>query len=606
MTTTIGSSLPSLPITAVDVPEISTFSAEFVYNFFTPDELISTTAPTTAEPNTVAFSRNVPRYNRLSWNKVNISSTNKLRQEFVDISIQANANKILDESDLTLAYFGTFHQQETSFVAERQKYLSRLYEQLNYNRANASLTDAARALHEATPDGVSQEFLNRYLNYAQSAATSTDKTAIDPSDQLENIKTIVPVASKVFGTLFHEKLTNDALISITKDMADGAGSAFDTQHSVKPYANRFNGSQYDISLDQPISMTVADSKTDFGMVFQTTGYVIDRYRQLQSGEYVEKQTFYVENPDTVEFFDTRVLYNQRYVYDIRVITAVQTLTFNSENRVNVISTFLVSSKPTRTHVMCQDLKPAQPPTDFFVSWDYGSKKPVLTWNFPNDTRRHIKYFQVFRRRNAGEVRPAQLPFELIRMYDFNNLQNGDGTFFKAPPVGATAGYFQFLQGEGSIDASLVMNQNSTKELEVFTPTCFVDEEFDREGYVIYAVAAVDAHGITTNYSNQIGVKFNKQRNTIDRVDISQPGAPKPYPNLYLNKDTFIDTIKNEGYSQMTVVFNPEYFEVARTGGDNVKLLNFGPDNKYRIQLINTDLQTDQFVDVKIIDDRKLR
>jgi len=600
MAVTIGESLPSLPITIADIPEIQTFDATFNYNFYSADELINPSIATNARPNTVDFSRNVPRYVRLSWNKVSVGSSTVRKQEFVDISIEINANKILDEDDLSLAYFDTFKQQENSFIAERQMYLSRLYEQINYNRVNAGLSDAVRALHEITPEGVTQGYLNRYLNYAYANNTST--TQANPATSLENIATIVPVANKAFGTLFHEKLTNDSLLGITPSMVDGVAKLFSTQNAVKEYANRFNGSQYDISLDNPISVTVSDLQVDFGLVFQTTGYVIDRYRQLSIGELVEKTTFYVENPDTTEFFDTQVLYNQRYVYFIRVITALQTLTFDPQNRVNVISTFLVGSKLTRTIVMCEDKAPPEPPTDFFIRWDYGLKKPVLTWNFPVDTRRHIKYFQVFRRKNVGDVRPAQLAFELVRMYDFNDLQNARGTFYVAPPAGTT-GLFQFLQGEGHIDNSAVINESTITNLNVFSPTCYIDNDFDRESYYIYAVACIDAHGITSNYSNQIGIKFNKQRNTIDRVDASAPNAPKPYPNLYLNKDAFVDTIKNEGYSQMTVVFNPEYYELTQRNGENLKIVNFGPENKYRIQLINTDIQTDQFVDITVIDDR---
>jgi len=438
------------------------------------------------------------------------------------------------------------------------------------------------------------------LNYAY--ANNTNTTTADPATSLENITTVVPVANKAFGTLFHEKLSNDSMIGITPDMVNGLANLFSTQHTVKDFANRFNGSQYDLSLDNPISTTISELQSDFGLVFQSTGYVIERYRQLASGELVEKTTFYIENPDTTEFFDTQVLYNQRYVYFIKVVTALQTLTFDPDNRVNVISTFLVGSKFTRTMVMCEDLTPPEPPTDFFVRWDYGLKKPFFTWNFPIDTRRHIKYFQVFRRKNVGEVRPAQLPFELVRMYDFNDLQNAFGTYYVAPPAG-TSGLFQFMQGEANIDASVVINQTTLKNLDVFSPTCYIEDDFDKESYYIYAVACVDAHGITSNYSNQIGVNFNKQRNTIDRLDASAPNAPKPYPNLYLNKDAFVDTIKNEGYSQMTVVFNPEYYELTQRNGENIKVVNFGPQNKYRIQLINTDLQTDQFVDISVIDDR---
>jgi hypothetical protein len=601
MTVTMGESLPSLPITTADVPEITTFTAKFYYNFFRPDELTNSNISSAANPNTVEFSRNVPRYIRLSWNKVNVGSGVVGKKEFIDISIQANASKILDEDDLSLAYFDSFKQQESSFVTERQRYLSRLYEQINYNRVNAGLPDAVRALHEITPEGVSQEFLNRYLNYAYTSTTNT--TAPDPAMSFENITTVVPVANKVFGTLFHEKLTNDSMVGITPNMVSGLSGLFTTQHTVRAFANRFNGSQYDIQLDNPISTTVTDMQSDFGLVFQTTGYTIDRYRQVANGELIEKTTFFVESPETTEFFDTQVLYNQRYVYFIKVVTALQTLTANTENRVNVISTFLVGSKQTRTIVVCEDVTPPEPPTDFFIRWDYGLKQPVLTWNFPVDTRRHIKYFQVFRRKNVGNVRPAQQPFELVRMFDFNDLQEAYGTFYVAPAAG-TSGLFQFLQGEANIDASVVINQNSIQNQDVFSPTCYIDTDFNKEDYYIYAVACIDAHGITSNYSNQVGIKFNKQKNTVDRIDASAPNAPKPYPNLYLNKDVFVDTIKNEGYSQMTVVFNPEYYELTQQNGDNVKIVNFGPQSKYRVQLINTDLQTDQFIDVTVMDDRE--
>ena len=184
------------------------------------------------------------------------------------------------------------------------------------------------------------------------------------------------------------------------------------------------------------------------------------------------------------------------------------------------------------------------------------------------------------------------------MYDFNDLQQASGVIYNI-----AGNVFKFVNGEDAIDMSVVTRVNDLKNLSVVTPTCFIDEEFNKEDYYIYAVAAVDAHGITTNYSNQIGVKFNVQRNTIGRVDISEPGAPKPYPNLYLNKDTFIDTIKNEGYSQVTVVFNPEYIDLQRQSGEDLNVLRYGPDNFYRLQLINTDLQQDRFIDIKITDQR---
>jgi hypothetical protein len=597
MSITVGSSLPSLPVTSIDLPEIKEFNYDFVYNFFTTDELTNANITTLANPNTVEFSKNVPRYVKLSWSKVIVASAEKSRTDFIGISIQKNAAKVIDEEDFYVKAFSNFQQQETNFVTQTQSYMSRLYEQLNYNRRNASLNDAYKAIHESTPELLSQEFISKYLNYAQSNATRTSQESSSPIDDMQMKNIVAPVTKKVYGTMLHEKLLNDSLTPLNKNIIDAVAQKFEDQASIRDYANRFNGSQYDLTLQTPVSTKVEDVNTNNNFAYEATGYIIDRYR-MENSSLVEKKTFYIENPETNELFDTEILYNQKYVYNIKVVTAIQTLAFDPEQKINFVGTYLVAGKVMRTVANCVDENPAQPPTDFFIQWDYSLKKLVLSWNFPNDIRRHIKYFQVFRRKNVGPVRPAQLPFELVKMYDFNDLQQASGVIYNI-----AGNVFKFINGEDAIDMSVVTRVNDLKNLSVVTPTCFIDEEFNKEDYYIYAVAAVDAHGITTNYSNQIGVKFNVQRNTIGRVDISEPGAPKPYPNLYLNKDTFIDTIKNEGYSQVTVVFNPEYIDLQRQSGEDLNVLRYGPDNFYRLQLINTDLQQDQFIDIKITDER---
>ena len=175
MSITVGSSLPSLPVTSIDLPEIKEFNYDFVYNFFTTDELTNANITTLANPNTVEFSKNVPRYVKLSWSKVIVASAEKSRTDFIGISIQKNAAKVIDEEDFYVKAFSNFQQQETNFVTQTQSYMSRLYEQLNYNRRNASLNDAYKAIHESTPELLSQEFISKYLNYAQSNATRTSQ-----------------------------------------------------------------------------------------------------------------------------------------------------------------------------------------------------------------------------------------------------------------------------------------------------------------------------------------------------------------------------------------------------------------------------------------------
>jgi hypothetical protein len=601
---TLGESLPSLPVAVIDVPEVTNFETEFTYNFFAPDELTNESITTTSQGNTVGFLRSIPRYVRLSWNKVAVGSSGRVKKEFVDISIEKNAAKVTDEENLHLKYYQPIEQQEVSFVARTQSYLSHLYNQTGYNSGNASLTDVCRALNEATGETVTQEFLNRFLNYSNSSNITTDISVYNPASDAEKINTVMPVSNKIYGTLLHEKLMADSLTPMDTVLVDHLDSQFATQASVAAYNNRFNGSQYELDLTDAVTSTVSEATTDFGTVYETTGYIIQRFTLMPDGSFSNPRTFYIENPDTVEFFDTQVAYNKHYIYSIKAVVAVQTLSFNQQQRVNVVSTFLIASKKTRSVVFCKDVSisgtpnPPPPPTDFVVTWDYSLKKPVLTWNYPNDTRRHIKYFQVFRRKNVGDIRPAQKPFELVCMYAFNDLQGANGLYYTT--VNNT---FVFSHGENNINPAVIVDLTNNSRTTSATPTCYIDEDFNKNDYYIYSVAAVDAHGISSNYSNQIGIVYNRPKNTIDVVAVSAPGAPKPYPNLYIDKDAFVDTIKNEGYSQATIVFNPDCYGLYTHTGENLNLLTFGPDNFYRLQLINIDLQTDQFIDIKISDDR---
>lgn len=617
MSVSIGTSLPSIPVTLVDVPEVKNFKSNFVYSFFSSDELntesgdwvdslgVRHTAQPGAAASSVDYARNSPRYVRLTWDKVSIKSTVTPKQEFIDISLQKFKDQIVDEDQIDLKYYDNFEQQEIDIVNQTRAYFDKLYRNLNYNRRNVSLNDAARAIHETTPEEVSQDFINTYLNYLYSRNISLNRNSDDPAQEFSNINTIFPVRNKSYGNLFLEKITNDTLTPLNNSFIFDLQNKFNNQFDVKQFENRFNGSEYDFYIENFIENKIAENVNDFGTIFQSTGYVIERYKLQSSNQLTDKRTFFVENPDTVEYYDNLVAYNQTYIYNIKAVAVLQTLSYNSDQKVNVVSTFLISSKKSKTKVVCVDVKPSQPPTDFFIRWDNDLKKPVLTWNFPVDTRRHIKYFQVFRRENrllnGIDTRPAQQPFELVRMYDFNDLQNAQGIFFTK-----TGGKYTFQDGDDDINLNVVMYPNSTEQTTVFTPTSYIDEEFNKEKYYIYAVVAVDAHGISSNYSNQIGIRWNRLRNTIERVHISAPNAPKPYPNLYIEKDAFVDTIKNEGYSQVTIAFNPEYYELYGQNGENLKLLKFGPDNLYRLQLINTDLQEDQFIDIKISDERTTR
>ena len=59
------------------------------------------------------------------------------------------------------------------------------------------------------------------------------------------------------------------------------------------------------------------------------------------------------------------------------------------------------------------------------------------------------------------------------------------------------------------------------------------------------------------------VEYLKYENKLKKTLMSRSGAPKQYPNLYLEKDTFLDNIKSSGDNRMILFFNPEYYKVFK-------------------------------------------
>ena len=114
--------------------------------------------------------------------------------------------------------------------------------------------------------------------------------------------------------------------------------------------------------------------------------------------------------------------------------------------------------------------------------------------------------------------------------------------------------------------------------------------------------------MVSNYSAQYLVKINPVTRKAEKKLISRPNAPRTYPNIYLERDTFVDTIKTSMYKDVRVYFDPEYLHVMDSDNGSLKLISksFGrkktPD--YKINFINTDLQESETFNIKIKDNRR--
>jgi hypothetical protein len=137
---------------------------------------------------------------------------------------------------------------------------------------------------------------------------------------------------------------------------------------------------------------------------------------------------------------------------------------------------------------------------------------------------------------------------------------------------------------------------------------FCDDDFTMGSEYIYTLCSLDARNYTSGYGSQLRIKFDQMNNRIVTKLVSIQGAPKSYPNIYLNEDLFVDTIRDSSHSRMHLYFDPEYLEVMGVEGDDLDLLQTkrrGKGGSYQIQLLNLDHQKEQKISISIDDLRPI-
>ena len=298
---------------------------------------------------------------------------------------------------------------------------------------------------------------------------------------------------------------------------------------------------------------------------------------MPDGTLVKHPTIVVQNPYATSAYDTRVAYGRTYIYAIRTVAQVRTRARVGSTSGPIAATGLVKSQRVRSQpVTCIETVPPPPVADFNVVWDYTTDSPLLLWSFPPNPQRDIKKFQVFRRASLEE------PFQLLCEIDFDDSE------VRAP-------------NPETPEPTLVKRLTSAV-------TSYRDDSITRDDVSIYAVCCVDAHAFSSNYSMQLEVGFDRFTNRITKQLVSNAGAPKSYPNMFVRRDLFVDTMKTTGHTRMRVFFDPELLILTDNSRNDLQLIAIdnGAGQKYRMQLLNTDVQQQRVVSVTVKDARGLR
>jgi len=333
-----------------------------------------------------------------------------------------------------------------------------------------------------------------------------------------------------------------------------------------------------LSSDDTTS-TISYAQTDL------IGYIVERYRvqedfSLSSPE----RTVYIDSPLVCNAIDTEILYGVAYYYTVRSVYMRESEVYDhSIEAFNRVRHYFACTATDPVYVESNESTPPAEPDGLFYKFNYREGSGlILTWQYPVGKQRDTKYFQIFRRSSVSE------PFTCIAEIDFNNSS------VKTPR-------------QESIHEENVLYFNGTT-------TYYEDIEFTRESNYIYAVAAVDAHGLSSGYSAQTYVSFKKERNIIMLSAVSPPGAPKQYPNFFidpeLDESTFVrtltqDVMRSSGKQKVKIYLDSDVESFIHGDGTTETHLGLSHNNHtYKIHFINLDRHKDESLEVRVTDYRE--
>ena len=610
-------SILSKTVFSYDIPEIEKLEIDFVYNFFTKDErsleasrpknrIINIQVEKTSDFLYNIRNEQLPRYVKFSFKPPRDPFTKIASRN--DKTLIENVDKIVKEGAGSDKFFTGVELKDTG----EEKTIYANLKNAGFITRVATPSDSSQAVakkiieNNADPNGLTglgKKYMLESLNQLKD-----DQLVYAPSDVRPEVANFSdnPVGRQTFSIKFNNLFIDDIvkrgnrlptsvfqdelfeLSKITGDFQRNTLSKIGNDPT-KIYEDEFvnHVSAFEILKANVDKNSSAVKKAIIDKDYEITllGYLIEKTEVLPDESVVVFDPFIVNDPKKLFVKDENVRYGGNYVYTIRTVCQVITpvLKVDPDNPILdeiVMAKFVMASEGVTNSILCEEKVPPPAPVAIRPRFDYKRKQPVINWQFPVNPQRDIKRFQIFKRLNIN------FPFVLVAEYDFDDSISRTTVNEVAPE-----------------DNVIAMQ---------FPKTSFTDQNFNLSSKPIYAVAAVDAHGMTSNLSTQIQVSFDRSKNKMSAKLISREGAPKQYPNIYIEEDTFKDVIVASGYNRMHVFFDPEYYRVFKNDltqfknkvrvEKDLKLIASDPDNAtYSIQILNIDNQKDSIVNIKIDD-----
>ena len=578
------------------------FVANFVYNYFEKTEREFIVDKYKKNLNGLPLEL-IPRYVRIDFSRNSAKNFQGLKNQRFKLlldekSLQDIVKKARSESRISSRNFLpiTFQDKKTS---------KGFYDLSESIRKKIALTDvslstnanmlfeiykAAQGVIRGNEEAlVSALITNSDFNQPTTIATNNSEKASLHSGVFNKINSI-KIKSKInkkYAERVVEKISNSKSSPFSDEMKDLLG-VLNYAFSASSQSNRTE------DVDDYLSYYKLETPA-IGKDYKTEilGYIVEKYENIMSDDLDESRnnlikhpSFFIKGTNPEPIIDRNVRYGGSYEYVVKTVVGLSQNGEINQNETKFDAKLLkvyVSEGSLGRSVYCNESIPPLPPENLTFKYNFKEDALRLMWDFPFNKQQDIKRFQIYRRSSLD------MPFELLRELDFDDSTIRDDL---TPSSG---------------------NKDNVRRYP--GPICyFYDTGFNTESSYIYSVAAIDARGLTSGYSSQFLVSYDRFKNKTNVKFLSKQGAPKPYPNIFLDLDALPDAITESRKSKINIYFNPEcknantYSSELSEDGKSLSLdrtdkvfLN-NTEGSYRIQVINIDSQESDNITFSINDE----
>lgn len=391
------------------------------------------------------------------------------------------------------------------------------------------------------------------------------------------------ISDRVNLDLISKTLNIEGNLEIFVQSLDNANDSI--QERVRKRSNAYDQSvlfeKFKFFYNDPIEEENNDQNfSKNGSLF--VGFLIKKHIKRRDGSLIlnsSNQFVYldIENiQSNITLYDISTSYGNFYSYEV---IPVFYLSLNSYEGFIERNHYLIC----QNSFFCDFIKSVEydqpePPAALRAKYLYNLKKVLLEWDFPPNPSGDVIGYHVYRRKGLDE------PYQLIKV------------FMKKEPNK----FRNFNLFSDTVSSSLIEASKSGKEIVDY----FEDEIDNLNELNMYAVCSIDAHGMVSNFSNQIAIRYSIVYNRLIIDNISLSGAPRQYPNLYLKRKSmlfendnllfnFTPFFKNK--EKIKIYFTPDCNEIKTNSNEKIKISDFSKSD-FHLNLIRlTDLQTKNIV-----------